>query len=114
LGSKIAGDVPTRDKERANPAVADDFYRRCGNWLEHTWDTKKFQILFEEHVTYGFRRNLLGFKWPALGINAAIVVFCLGVTRPLEPMPGAGAFCSARKRSRPAPPVKAARKPAKK
>jgi hypothetical protein len=78
LGSKISGDVPTPQKEQADPAVADDFYRRCGNWLrEHTRDTKKFKVLFEENVTYGFRRNLLGLKWPALGINAAIVVFCL-------------------------------------
>jgi hypothetical protein len=78
LGSKIAGDPPTPEKERADPAEADDFYRRCGDWLrEHTRDTKKFGILFEENVTYGFRRNLLGLKWPALGINVAIVVFCV-------------------------------------
>jgi hypothetical protein len=87
LASKILGDVPTPEKERADPAVADDFYRRCGNWLrEHTRDTKKFKILFEENVTYGFRRNLLGLKWPALGINAAIVVFCLVMLWLLSPL----------------------------
>jgi hypothetical protein len=44
---------------------------------ENTRDTRKFKILFEENVTYGFRRNLLGLKWPALALNAAIVVSCL-------------------------------------
>lgn len=78
LGSKIGAVVPTPATEQADPAAADDFYKRSGNWLrEHTRDTKKFKILFEENVTYGFRRNLLGLKWPALGINAAIVLFCL-------------------------------------
>jgi hypothetical protein len=37
--------------------------------------------LFEENVTYGFRRNLLGLKWPALALNAAIVIFCLVMLR---------------------------------
>jgi hypothetical protein len=35
------------------------------------------QVLYEENITYGFRRNLLGLKQPALCLNIAIVVFCL-------------------------------------
>jgi hypothetical protein len=78
VGGKIAADLPTVETEQADPAAADDFYKRCGNWLrENTRDTKKFKILFEENVTYGFRRNLLGLKSPALALDAAIVAFCL-------------------------------------
>jgi hypothetical protein len=78
IGGKIGADPPTPESEKADPAAADDFYKRSGNWLrEHTRDKKNFKILFEENVTYGFRRNLLGLKWPALALSAAIVVICI-------------------------------------
>ena len=78
IGNKIAARPPTPEGEQADPAAADDFYKRCGNWLrENTRDTRKFKILFEENITYGFRRNLLGLKWPAVILDAAIVLFCL-------------------------------------
>jgi hypothetical protein len=78
LATRIAAAAPTPEEERDNPAAADDFYKRCGDWLrEHTRDTKKFNLLlFEENITYGFRRNLLGLKWPGLILNIAIVIFC--------------------------------------
>jgi hypothetical protein len=51
--------------------------RQCGNWLrERTRDTDKFKVLFDELVTYGFRRNLFGIKYAALGIDLAVVVGC--------------------------------------
>jgi hypothetical protein len=78
--AKIGGDAPTPDSEKADPAATDDFYKRCGNWLrENTRDTKRFKLLFEENVTYGFRRNLLGLKWAALALSAAVVAFCLAM-----------------------------------
>lgn len=71
---KISGKAPTAPSERNDPAAADDFYRRCGNWLrENTRDHRKFKILFDENITYGFRRNLLGLKWLALALDVAIV-----------------------------------------
>lgn len=67
--------APTEVAENADPAAADTFYARCGHWLrENTRNTKKFNILFNENVTYGFRRNLLGLKWPALAMNLLVVV----------------------------------------
>jgi hypothetical protein len=63
-----------------NRADADAFYELAGTWLrENTRDTKKFPILFNENVTYGFRRNLLGVKWVALGLDAAVVAICAAV-----------------------------------
>lgn len=80
LASKIKQPPPTAADEEQNPAAARAFYELAGTWLrEHTRDTKKFPILFNELVTYGFRRNLLGMRWPALGLNAAVVVICAGL-----------------------------------
>lgn len=42
---------------------ADEIYSSWSNYLRrHTRDTKKFNLLFQENVSYGFRRNLLGLK----------------------------------------------------
>ena len=66
---------PTLEDEERDPAAADEFYARAGTWLRaNTRDAKAFHILFEENITYGFRRNLYGLKRPALCANALIVV----------------------------------------
>jgi len=78
LGSVLGENVPTAQEEYDTPHVSNGFYERCGNWLrERTRDTTRFKILFEENKTYGFRRNLYGVKWPALILNAAVMLVCL-------------------------------------
>lgn len=78
LSSKIHQAAPTEQGERDDPKTADAFYERGGGWLrENTRDTRTFPVLFSENITYGYRRNLLGLKWPALGLNAALVLLCL-------------------------------------
>ena len=78
LGGKIGETPPTIADELANPAAADAFYDRCASWLrENTRNTKKFNLLFNENITYGFRRNLLGLKKPALTLNLLVVATCL-------------------------------------
>jgi hypothetical protein len=78
LSSKIGQSVPTEQEEKEDPTAADAFYERGGGWLrENTRNVNKFPVLFSENITYGFRRNLLGLKWPALGLNAVIVLLCL-------------------------------------
>jgi hypothetical protein len=78
VAGKLDVVAPTVVEEQANPAAADSFYDRCGVWLRaNTRDTKTFFLLFNETVTYGFRRNLLGVKWPALGLNLLVVVICI-------------------------------------
>jgi hypothetical protein len=37
---------------------------------EFTRDTKKFNIMFNENVSYGFRRNLSGLKLPGFLLDA--------------------------------------------
>jgi hypothetical protein len=69
--------APTAAQEEADPDKADSFYTRAGTWLrENTRDQKTFDVLFNENITYGYRRNLFALKWPALILNATIVVGC--------------------------------------
>jgi hypothetical protein len=80
LAGKINETAPTEAHEKADPAAADAFYTRCGDWLrENTRNARKFNILFNENATYGFRRNLLGMKWSALALNLLVVIISGGV-----------------------------------
>jgi hypothetical protein len=78
LAIKLGVAAPDADVERTDQANADSFYEQCGIWLrQNTRDTKKFPLLFNENVTYGFRRNLFGVKWLALALNLVVVAICL-------------------------------------
>jgi hypothetical protein len=75
LAARLGEPAPSPQQETADPAAADGFYTRGGTWLrENTRDKKKFDILFNENITYGYRRNLFALKWPALALNLLIVV----------------------------------------
>jgi membrane protein YqaA with SNARE-associated domain len=93
LASKLTRTASTAAEEEQNQAVADAFYEQAGTWLrENTRDTKKFSILFNENISYGYRRNLLGLKWVALGLNLAVVAICAGLLRYNAPINIADAF----------------------
>jgi hypothetical protein len=78
LAGKLKERSPTADDETARPKECDGFYERCGDWLrEQTRDQKKFKLLFEENMTYGFRRNLLGLKPLGLALNACVVFIAI-------------------------------------
>ena len=64
--------LPTAEQEKANPADADAVYASCGDYLlAKTRDKERFQLLFQENVNYGFRRNLWAMK--PVGITISIV-----------------------------------------
>jgi len=92
LASKIGAAAPTPQDEANDAAKCDAYYERCGNWLrENTRETKKFKLLFDENVAYGYRRNLLGLKWHGLIIDALIAAaFAAAFWRwlPLDPENG--------------------------
>ena len=78
IAAKLSESPLTEEEERRDPAAADAFYERCGAWLrENTRHAKKFSILFNENVAYGYRRNLFALKWPALALNLAVVLICI-------------------------------------
>jgi hypothetical protein len=75
LAGKLNRMAPTPQQETTDQAMADSFYEQAGIWLRvNTRDAKKFPILWNELVSYGFRRNLLGLKWPALVVNVIVVI----------------------------------------
>jgi hypothetical protein len=87
LAAAVKRPAPTEADELLNPAAASAFYELASTWLrEHTRDTKQFPILFNENVTYGFRRNLLGLKWPALFLNVVVVAICAVLLRQHAPV----------------------------
>jgi hypothetical protein len=80
IAAKLGKPAPTAAEEAADPAAADKYYARGATWLrENTRDPKKFDILLNENISYGFRRNLLGLKLPGFLLNAVIVAACLGI-----------------------------------
>jgi hypothetical protein len=67
--------LPSAEQERENPAEADVAYASCGDYLlSKTRDRERFQLLFQENVNYGFRRNL----WAMKPVGVAISILSLG------------------------------------
>jgi hypothetical protein len=88
IAKQLKEKVPSAADEAADPAAADAFYARAASWLRaNTRDNKRFNILFDENITYGFHRNLFGLKWLALAANVLVVfitIFLLVWAFPLE------------------------------
>jgi hypothetical protein len=79
LADKLDEKAPSAKAEEKAPDLADGFYARGATWLrENTRNEKDFAILLSENITYGFRRNVYGLRIPALILNGAIVVLCIG------------------------------------
>jgi hypothetical protein len=74
LTQKIDGiQIPTVIQETTDTTYADQVYDSCAKFLiSKTRDTKKFNLLFKENISYGFRRNLWGMKLWAL----FLLLFC--------------------------------------
>jgi len=76
LAAKLNATFPDAKQEKKDPAKADEAYQSGARWLlDHTRpdDGKKFDLLFRDNVTYGFRRNALG----ARPLGVAIAIGCL-------------------------------------
>ena len=72
--------APTQEQEQADPAAADSVYAAWSNYLRvSTRDTKKFALLFQENVSYGYRRNVRGLR--GIGITASLVSLVVGGIR---------------------------------
>jgi hypothetical protein len=72
LGSLLSLPLPSDAQQRVDPAGADAKYETCVDYLlSRTRDTQRFQLLFQENVNYGFRRNLWAMKPVGLVISVA-------------------------------------------
>ncbi len=68
--------IPSQDEEARNPEAADDAYETVTKFLlPRTRDRRQFGLLFEENVSYGFRRNLLGLKPVGIAVVFGSVVY---------------------------------------
>jgi hypothetical protein len=68
------------EQELANRDDADQMYRTATNYLrEHTRDTKKYTLIFNENISYGFSRNIRAFKWVGIAINLLVLACSLFV-----------------------------------
>ncbi len=51
------------EEEAADPAIADQVYSAWSSYLRiHTRDTKKYPLVFQENISYGYRRNVCGLR----------------------------------------------------
>ena len=64
-------EIPTQEQEKADMPAALELYGSAVDELRRlTRDTKRFPLVFEGNVDYGFRRNLLGLK--KFGVSIAL------------------------------------------
>ncbi|GJD66846.1 hypothetical protein MPEAHAMD_7045 [Methylobacterium frigidaeris] len=64
--------VPSKAGEEDDPAAADQCYESMVRMLRaRTWGPKNYPMLFDENLSYGFRRNLLGIR--TIGILACLI-----------------------------------------
>ena len=75
LSSNISGlTLPTQDEELNNPKNADDVYGAASDWLRaKTRDVNVYQLIFEENMNYGFRRNYWALKPYTISIDVAVI-----------------------------------------
>jgi hypothetical protein len=86
LSGKLGRPFPSMKEVASNPLGARQFYNEAATWLrEATRDTTQFRIIYDENITYGYFRNLLGLKWVALFLNVAVMTICLLVVFELVP-----------------------------
>jgi hypothetical protein len=72
LSKSIRTKKPTSKYENSNPDECDIIYDSWIDWLRtKTRDIKKHNLVFEENINYGFRRNLWGIK--SFGIVISII-----------------------------------------
>jgi hypothetical protein len=72
--------APTSDDELNNSVQANEYYDSAIRWLlEKTRNTKIYRLLFKENISYGFRRNSRGIKWP--GVLFSLLSLLLMLTR---------------------------------
>ncbi len=77
IALQLGVSAPTEADERLNIDKTRDFYNQAYTFLrESTRDQEKFNLLFNENISYGYHRNLLGLK--AVGIALNLASLCIG------------------------------------
>jgi hypothetical protein len=70
--------APSADEETADPIAADGVYTAWSTYIRvNTRDTKKYALLFQENINYGYRRNVWGLRPAGLGVTSVSLVGAL-------------------------------------
>jgi len=73
LRDLIGFDLPTQEEEKNNPETADEKYISGVKYLREATRNKNFNVIHEENMDYGFRRNL----WAMKSAGIATTVFSM-------------------------------------
>ena len=69
--------APTQESETSDPKAGDTCYTAWSTYLRNnTRDQKRFNLVFDELVSYGYRRNLLGLRPYGLASNILACLVC--------------------------------------
>ncbi|MDF2606281.1 MAG: hypothetical protein K0S34_471 [Bacillales bacterium] len=69
-------DIPTQEQEMGNPIEAQQKFDSCIDFLrQKTRDKIKYSLVFNENVSYGQARNLLGLK--PIGILICVIIIAI-------------------------------------
>lgn len=79
LAALVETQKPTAPEEDADQDAADTIYRAWSNYLRVNTRGEKFELLFKENTSYGFRRNLWGLR--SIGMLAAAISTSICVAR---------------------------------
>lgn len=74
--------LPTMDEEMANPVYADQVYASAVEWLKEKRRGKDYQMVLDENIEYGFRRNMRGLKWFAVVMSLSVSTATIGFVSP--------------------------------
>lgn len=70
--------VPTPEEEERNPRAADEKYEACTRALiVRTRDQRRFALLFQENINYGFWRNLWAMKPFGIAVSLVSIAPCV-------------------------------------
>jgi len=70
--------APSAEEETADPIAADRIYGSWSTFIRiNTRDTKKYPLLFQENISYGYRRNTWGLRPLGITVTCACVVGAL-------------------------------------
>jgi len=63
--------APSADEEAADPVAADLVYTAWSTYVRiNTRDTRKYPLLFQENINYGYRRNVWGLKPVGIAVTS--------------------------------------------
>ncbi|ASN06339.1 hypothetical protein [Virgibacillus necropolis] len=79
LSKNVEGiQLPTKEQELESPNFYNDQYNSAVHWLlEKTRDNKKYSLLYQDNINYGFSRNMLGIK--PLGIFFSFISIAINI-----------------------------------